>query len=454
MKKNKTSYFVGIAFLCIIAVFFCSVCYRVYRVKKCFDYGIVVSETADNKSQSGGDSSQTNISYNWQEKYPFSDEYKFKATVQVEPDEEKEPDTQQENTASGFLAAVNGIKDSIDYYTTKLLPGRMKYVELNALFNRAVGMNIVSGTDSVVVMKNGYLTFENNSSGDASTQAESVKWFSDIMKEKGIDFMYVQYPTKEKEGDGQLPPGVNDGANKMADDIISGLSESGVKCFDMRVTLAQKDDDWYSNFFKTDHHWKPETGVWASGQIAKLLNLNFGYSLDESIGDINNYNIDVYKDYCLGAQGKVATLTFADPEDISLIYPKKKTSITVQYNDDTPITGRFEDVLFNRDYLNNTDYYSYSAYSAYLNGNKALSRLKNNDCKNGKRILVIGGSFNKSVVPYLSQTFEYTDLLDRRYFDGSVIDYIDKTKPDTVIIAYTPILITEITGHNSTFNFE
>ena len=86
-----------------------------------------------------------------------------------------------------YLEKVNTLKENIDYYTTKLLPGRMKYVEANALFGKTVGMKIVSGSDSVIVMKNGYLTFESSAFSDATKQAESVKWFSDIMKEKEID---------------------------------------------------------------------------------------------------------------------------------------------------------------------------------------------------------------------------------------------------------------------------
>ena len=34
------------------------------------------------------------------------------------------------------------------------------------------------------------------------------------------------------------------------------------------------------------------------------------------------------------------------------------------------------------------------------------------------------------------------------------IDYIDKTDPDIVIIAYTPTLIGGVESHTSTFNFE
>lgn len=448
MKKFKSAYVIGISFICIIAFFFGSVCYRVYRAKRYFDYGNTTSE-----GTSDSDQSSTSTPIDWETRYPFDENYLFVASEGFE-DEQTESTEQETKSESKYLTAVNKFKDSIDYYTTKLLPGRMKYVEANALFSKTVGMKTVSGSDSVAVMKNGYLTFENNLSTDGLKQTESVVWFSDIMKEKGIDFLYVQYPTKVHEGDGMLPDGVVDNSNILADNLIYFLERDGVNCFDIRTELEKKDNDWYSNFFVTDHHWKPETGVWASGQIAKRLNSDFGYSLNTDIGDLKNYNTDVYKKYFLGAQGRIATLSYVDPEDISIIYPKGKTNMTVQYNEGEENTGSFEDVIFNREYLNNTDFYNYSAYSAYLNGNKALTKITNNDCKNGKKILIIGDSYNKCVAPYLAETFEQTVLLDRRYFGGSILNYIDKMQPDVVVIAYTPTIIGQTNGHLSTFNFD
>ena len=447
MKKIKASYFVGVAFICIIAVFFCSVCYRVCRVELFGDYG----ETP--KAEIGlYFSEEDKIDCKWPEKYPFDGEHNFELEGSQTETEAEARET-SEDGESVYLSFVNKIKDSVDYYTSKLLPGRMKYVETNALFNKAVGMNIISGSDIVAVMKNGYLTLE-SSEKDTDSPAKSLKWFSDILEEKGIDFAYIQYPSKEEKNDNQLPGGMTDYNNINADKLLEKLDAENVKNVDIRELLMQKGGNWYSNFFKTDHHWKPETGVWAAGKIADMLNLDFGYSLDTGIGDINNYNVDVYEKIFLGSQGKLATLTFADPEDISIIYPKKKTSFTVTYNTDSPITGSFDEVLFNKSYLNNEDYYNYSAYSAYLNGNKAVTSIKNNDCKNGVKILVIGGSYNKSVVPYLAQTVERIDLVDGRYFDGSIINYIEKTEPDIVLVACTSLLIGPASGHYSEYNFE
>ncbi|HCT16237.1 MAG TPA: hypothetical protein DIW36_02310 [Ruminococcaceae bacterium] len=447
MKRNKSSYFVGIAFICIIAAFFGSVIFRFYRAQVYFDYGGTTAQ-----SEISAPSASSAAESVWVKEYPFDEDEKFSYDRKTEV----VPQTVQTQTTvskkTEYLTYVNWFKNSVDYYTTKLLPGRMKYVEANALFSKTVGMKIIAGTDSVVVMKNGYLTFE-SAPADTSEAVESVKWFSDEMKKRNIDFSYVQYPSKEDKNDEQLPDGVVDYSNKNADSLLAGLEKNGVNYLDMRILLSQKDSDWYSDFFKTDHHWKPETGVWASGKIAEMLNGKFGYSLDTDIGNLENYNVDVYEKYCLGSQGKIATLTYADPEDISLVYPKKSTSFTVQYDNDAAKTGAFEDVMFNRNYLNK-DYYNNSAYSTYINGNKTITRIKNNDCKNGKKILIIGGSYNKCVVPYLSQDFESTELLDRRYFDGSILNYIDKTKPDVVLVAYTPTLISDASTHSSTFNFE
>lgn len=447
MKKIKASYFVGVAFICIIAVFFGSVCYRVYRARLFGDYG--ETPTAEIGLYF---SDEDKVDCNWPEKYPLDGEHKFEyESSQTET--EVNAQEESEGGESVYLSAVNKIKDSIDYYTTKLLPGRMKFVEANAFFSKAVGMNVISGTDSVAVMKNGYLTLE-SAEKDTDSPAKSLKWFSDILEEKGIDFAYIQYPSKEDKKDNQLPDGMTDYNNINADNLLKKLDAEDVKYIDMRELLMQKGGNWYSNFFKTDHHWKPETGVWAAGKIADMLNLDFGYSLDTGIGDINNYNVDVYEKIFLGSQGKLATLTFVDPEDISVIYPKKKTSFTVTYNTDSPITGSFDEVIINKTYLNNDDFYNYSAYSSYLNGNKAVTSIKNNDCKNGVKILVIGGSYNKCVVPYLAQTVERIDLIDGRYFDGSMINYIEKTEPDIVLVACTSLIIGPVSGRTSPFNFE
>ena len=348
---------------------------------------------------------------------------------------------------------VKSVEGNIDYYTSNLLFGRMRFVELNASFNKLVGMNIVSGTDSVVVMRNGYLTFE-STPVSMSYASESTAYFYDYLSEKGIDFLYVQCPSKEDAQNNQLPHGVEDYYNQNADALIKSFAEKNIPYIDLRKNLSEDFDDHYSCFFKTDHHWTPETGVWAAGQIAEELNTRYDYGIDPGIGNLNNYNVEVFEKYCFGSQGKKATLKYADPEDISFIYPKTDTDFTVVYDKGDALNGKFEDTLLRKSVFDKIDYYNVSTYSAYFHGNHSLTTIHNNKLSNGKRIVYIMDSFSASVVPYLANEVEDMLVLDLRNFDGSVTNAIEKFDPDTVIVAYNPSTFSADISHNGTFNFE
>ena len=76
MKKFKAKFIIGIVFICIIAFFFGSVCYRYYRAKRYFDYGLTGAES----SSSSNDSSAQE---DWSKKYPFGENYEFVPTVKT-----------------------------------------------------------------------------------------------------------------------------------------------------------------------------------------------------------------------------------------------------------------------------------------------------------------------------------------------------------------------------------
>lgn len=441
MKKLKIEHLFGYIFVFIIIFFMFTVLIRFVGPKF---FHIYFED--NNASEKGIESSESYEGTPWEELYPFDANYSFnyqKIEEPVETDEKK----------SVFTETVNAIESKADYYTSNLLFGRMKFIEANALFNKNVGMKIITGTDSVVALTNGYLTF-NSYDTDISYSAESLEWFDGILKEKNINFMYIQFPAKESPYNNKMPAGVTDYANINADNLLKKLDKTDVKHVDFRTVLNEHTDDWYGSFYRTDHHWKAETGVWVSGEIAGILNRNFGYNIDESIGNLDNYNIKIYKDFSLGSQGKIATLRFADPEDFSLITPKKETSFTVSYQSEHDGTGSFDEVLTDKRIFEKKDYYNISAYSTYLYGNHAITSIQNNNIHNGKRLLILSDSFCRCVVPFLAQEVEYIDVIDRRYFSGSIINYIDTFKPDTVIAAYNPTMVSSVITHGNMYNFE
>ncbi len=441
MKKLNAKNMLSIIFILTIAFFMCSI-----GVK--YTMSNILHITPEQSNAAEGSENDGAASKDWAAEYPFDTDYSFNYTAEIQ-----ETQAVETSKIKIYENAVKGVEDKIDYYSSNLLIGRMNFVEMNASFNKLIGMDIVSGTDSVLVMRNGYLTFEAYPA-DTDYPVKSTDYFSNWLKNKGINFLYVQCPSKESPLDNQLPYGVEDGYNITADSLIKGLEESNVAHIDLRKKLNADFDDYYSCFFKTDHHWTPETGVWAAGKIAEELNERYGYSLDLSIADLNNYNIKIYEDYCFGSQGKKATLKYAAPEDISLIYPKADTDFTVCYDGDKKLSGRFEDTLLRRDVFDKIDYYNISTYSAYFHGNHSLTTIHNNKVNNGKRMVYIMDSFSASVVPYLAIEVEDMLVIDRRNFNGSVTNAIEAFGADTVVVAYNPSVISSSTSRNGTFNFK
>ncbi len=443
MKNFDAKKILSIVFICLIVFFMGTI-----GVKYVMSNVLYIYPQVQNAAEGLPDKTQV-PSYDWAKDYPFSGDYGFN----FEAPDIVETKNEDPSPIKNFENSVRDVEGNIDYYTSNLLFGRMKFVELNASFNKLIGMNIVSGTDSVVVMRNGYLTFE--AYPIATDYAEkSTAYFSDWLNKRNINFLYVQCPSKESPYDNQLPHGIEDNYNLNADNLLKGLSEKNVPYIDLRQQLNTDFDDYYSRFFKTDHHWIPETGVWAAGVIADELNRRYDYDIDTGLGNLSNYNVDVYEKYCFGSQGKKATLKYADPEDISLIYPKNETSFSVKYNNDDALNGRFEDTLLRKSVFDKIDYYNISTYSAYFHGNHSHVTVHNNNANNGKRMVYIMDSFSASVVPYLATEVEDMLVLDLRNFNGSVTKAIEDFNPDTVIVAYNPSIFSADTSHNGTFNFE
>ena len=60
-------------------------------------------------------------------------------------------------------------------------------------------------------------------------------------------------------------------------------------------------------FFRTDHHWKMSSGLWASEKIAEEINRRFGMDLDTSLLSAEKYREVTYENWYLGAQGRRVT---------------------------------------------------------------------------------------------------------------------------------------------------
>ena len=194
-------------------------------------------------------------------------------------------------------------------------------------------------------------------------------------------------------------------------------------------------------FFKTDHHWKPQSGLWAAQEICKTLNSEFGFSIDTDILNLENFSTTVYENIFLGSQGKRVGKFYASVDDFPLVLPSFETDLTnyvLRENGlEQNLKGSFEETLIFKDHLEPVDYFEKSSYSAYTGGDFPLNIITNNKLKN-KRIVFLRDSFACVTTPFLSlAACNELHTIDPRYYKGSIREYIEKLNPDIVITMYS-----------------
>ena len=90
-----------------------------------------------------------------------------------------------------------------------------------------------------------------------------------------------------------------------------------------------------------------------------------------------------------------------------------------------------ESRLFFEEYLKERD-----KYKMFLGGNDPLVTIQNDDAPYDEKILVLKDSYANAMTPYLAKSFQEVHLLDLRYYNASLKDYIEKVDFDRVILLY------------------
>lgn len=385
----------------------------------------------------------TEYDIDWEKLYPFDEDTENSANKSLES-----------NILQKVENKVYSIESKVqNQYTTMTLFYNEFIYAANGI-EELMNWSIVpfSEYNSVIKAEDDYLLTQ-YSEVDTTPLVENAKEFNDFCTKQGIPFLYINAPSKTTEDD--YISGIADFSNQNADALLKGLSDNFVDYIDIRQNIANDGLDNKKLFFKTDHHWKPKTGLYATTIIAEYLNKNYNFNIDTDKFDISQYKTVTYKGCFLGSQGKKVTLARAEAEDFNLLYPNYKTSFDLVV-DDLKIneTGDFS-LIYDLNYLECDDPMENNLYSAYGYANRPLMRYKNHITNNDSKILIVKDSFANTVAPFFAMGVDSCDVIDLRYFNGSLKSYISSTKPDCVIVLYSQGSIQSIdySNHFSLFDF-
>lgn len=331
---------------------------------------------------------------------------------------------------------------------TKLDRYKNAFINYNGLFQKLIGRRTVEDIDKdnkIIKLNNDKLTFVSSSLNDATSKANSIKKLNDYLKKENIPLLYVQAPSKISKYEDELPKGVKSYDNEYADNYISQISDE-IDVIDLREEMYNDGLNQADYFFNTDHHWTPEGAFYGFQKVSLLLKEKYGFKFDKKFTDLNNYDKIVYEDWFLGSQGKRVGKYYAGVDDISLYIPKFETNF---YNslpaDNYNRSGEWSDALISKHHIDKKDYFKANPYAMYIGGDYSLNIIKNNLSQNDKKVLLIRDSFGCAFTPFLSLICSELDTVDFRYYkQGSIIDYIEESKPDIVIALFNPSGIQEM----------
>ena len=325
-------------------------------------------------------------------------------------------------------------------------------VDTYSLTYRLTGTRVVEKPDSTVVrMNNDYLSFKPTmrSDEDLISYADQCAVLKEATDNLGIPFVYALTPTKEQYG--VYPDGVLNCEPINMKKWVSLLTEREIDVFHIGTEMQNQNIPLEQAFFVTDHHWKPETAFWACGELCKYLERSTNFSYDESVFEIQNYEIETYQDCFLGSQGKKTGQYFTPLglDDFSVFTPKYETNLTV--TDDRGVaSGNMNHTLITPPNDIGKNLHFNNIYTTYSGSDYGLQVVENHLAEStAPKILVIRDSFGCPFTPFLAPVSSSLHLIDARNWtrSESIIEYITAEKPDYVVILYS-----EITGDKFTFS--
>ncbi|GEM_PF-5602687 len=289
----------------------------------------------------------------------------------------------------------------------------------------------------IVKTSDGWLTFL----VDSQDNSESINHLIHFGKQQmaaGRQLLFVEAPAKSPSLNDlhDYPTTYADHFSEQREKIIHSMAKAGIPTLSLTKEIVEKTDSML--FFRTDHHWLPQTAMRANQLLAQELNVRYGYRIPSEMYSLDQYDISMSRTLMLGSQGLKVTEIYCEPERLPILMPRYHTDLTVfKSNTNDTVTGSIQQTLFDYSRLEPETKYDNNRWGFYGYGNNAYICIHNNRLHDGKRILLLKESFPNAMYPYMCHMAEWIDVIDVERFAGSLQLFIEKIQPQTVIVAYS-----------------
>lgn len=346
--------------------------------------------------------------------------------------------------ADGKLAEKDVIYNAEDILE-EYVPIKNVFRELYGATNLLLSPHQIGGT---VKDKDGFLEPMIWEKYDIRNAEAEITKLKNVCDEVESDFAYIAYPSKSDDENISGYNGWDTNSEESRAEFLSWLEENNYNYLDVRKLFEEDGYHVKDYFYKTDHHWTVEAGLYATRAMANYINKEFGYNMNVDNLDEDKFEYVTYDDLWLGETGRKMTKTWVGALDsFTKITPKYDTSFDMSFvGEDTVDTGDFSLFLDESGLDGSEDLYEYSAHYAYLGAE--ARRVIHNNYVDGPNILIIRDSFSTVVVPFLSLSTSDVTVWNPRSNPDGLLDYIRENDFDVVLLALTDYWSEEIWNFN------
>ena len=233
----------------------------------------------------------------------------------------------------------------------------------------------------------------------------NVAALNSFAKKTAMPFYVVPVPSGSQEQPDRLPYSAPN--HDQHDELASIQTALGTnaKVIDLFSTLSDKSGKDY--YFKTDHHWNAYGAYEGYSALVTAMGVTPAPQSD--------FDFKAASNAFYGTLYSKAVLSNQAPDILYLPIYKKQMALTQQ-------TGKqSHNSIYWEEYLQKKD-----KYSTFLGGNHSVDVVKNASIKNGRKLLIIKDSFANSMIPFLATNFSEIHIIDLRYYNQDIYDYIQQ----------------------------
>ena len=205
---------------------------------------------------------------------------------------------------------------------------------------------------------------------------------------------------------------------KAAEDGIIGFMNDNVVSVPLNKAMMAHRGEYI--YFRTDHHWTATGAYYAYAEFCKAAGKTptplESYETEEFPGFLGTFYRDTNESSHLG-----------DNPDTVVAYHPLSTEATLDYTDKNGQVIRWPIIY---DQSNAPASYK---YGTFVGGDQPYTIIKNPALTDGSSCVVVKESFGNAFVPFLVDHYETVHVIDYRYWEGSVSDFVKTNGVDDVL---------------------